>query len=331
MRDVARESGASLKTVSRVVNGSGGVSPDLSARVEAAVARLGYRPDDRARRLRQSAADTGTIGFVLIGIANPFFSALQRGIEEVVGAHDCLVLTGHALPGIEEYRLIESLVDRRVDGFIVVSASRDLGPLRAELDHGTPLVLLDHEMSTDVPIDVVRSDHHGGAKAATEHLINRGHTKIAYLGDDPHLFSGGHRRDGFRDAMAAAGLEVRPEWCRAESHTVDEWRQIALEVFGADSRPSAVFTAQNLVTTGAVNALHSLGLQHDVAMVGFDDLDLADVIDPSITVIPQQPEELGRRAAEILFERISGSEDPPFRDIVAHAILERGSGEIPAL
>ena len=99
MRDVARESKVSLKTVSRVVNRSGGVSPDLTSRVEAAVARLGYRPDDRARRLRQNAADTGTIGFVLIGIANPFFSALQRGIEEVVGAHDCLVLTGHAAAG----------------------------------------------------------------------------------------------------------------------------------------------------------------------------------------------------------------------------------------
>ena len=85
------------------------------------------------------------------------------------------------------------------------------------------------------------------------------------------------------------------------------------------------------MTLGAVNALHSLGLQHEVAMVGFDDVDLADVIDPSITVIPQQPEELGRRAAEILFERINGSDDPPFRDIVARAIVERGSGEIPAL
>lgn len=331
MHDVAHEAGVSLKTVSRVVNSEDGVSQDLTSRVEAAIVTLGYRPNEPARRLRQSGTDTNTIGFVLIGHANPFFSALQRGIEDVVRARDCLVLTGNALPGDGEYRLIESLVDRRVDGFIVVSASRDCRPLRAEVDRGTPVVLLDLEMATDVPVDVVRSDHYGGARTATEHLISGGHTEIAYMGDDPLLFSGGLRLDGFRDAMASAGLATPADRLIVGSHTPDEWRGIAAELFGADPHPTAVFAAQNFVTMGAVRALHDLGLQHTVAVVGFDDVDFADALDPGITVVPQRPEELGRRAAEVLFARIDGDDHSRIVDIFDHSLVTRGSGEIPPL
>jgi len=330
MHDVARESGVSLKTVSRVVNSEDGVSQQLTTRVESAIVKLGYRPNEPARRLRQTGSDTGIIGFVLIGLANPFFSALQRGIEEVVRARDSLVLTGNALPGADEYRLIESLVDRRVDGFIVVSASRDCEPLRAEIDRGTPVVLLDLEMAADVPVDVVRSDHYGGARAATEHLIDHGHTEIAYMGDDPLLFSGGLRLDGFQDAMASAGLVTPADRLIMGPHTPHEWRGIALELFEAVPRPTAVFTAQNFVTMGAVRALHELGLNNTVALVGFDDVDLADALDPGITVVPQESEELGRRAAEILFARIDGDDSPWIVDVVDHALVMRGSGEIPS-
>jgi LacI family transcriptional regulator len=331
MHDVAREAGVSLKTVSRVVNEESGVSQDLTCRVEAAIATLGYRPNEPARRLRQAGTDTGTIGFVLIGHANPFFSALQRGIEEVVRARDCLVLTGNALPGDGEYRLIESLVDRRVDGFIVVSASRDCRPLRAEIDHGTPVVLLDLEMATDVPVDIVRSDHYGGAEIATGHLISNGHTEIAYMGDDSLLFSGGLRFDGFRDTMVSAGLTTPVDRSVVGSHTPDEWRGIATEMFGRDPHPTAIFTAQNFVTMGVVRALHDLDLQHSVAVVGFDDVDFADALDPGITVVPQQPEELGRRAAEVLFSRVDGGDHPRIVDIFGHSLVARGSGEIPPL
>lgn len=329
MVDVAHRAGVSLKTVSRVVNGEDGVSGELVARVADAVAALGYRPDDRARRLRRAESRTGTIGFVLVDVANPFFSSTLRGIEDVARSRHCLVLAG-STDGSEmrERQLVEAFIDRRLDGLIVVPSGRGLGALAAEIELGTPVVILDLEMDTDVALDLVRSDHYGGAAAATRHLLANGHRDIAYMGDDRSIFSARLRLDAFRDVMRSEGLDLSDGRIVLGSHSVDEWCELALAVFGAPSRPTAVFTGQNFVTMGAVRALHELGLQHRVAMVGFDEIDMAESLDPGITVIPQDPRDLGRRAAELLFDRIAGDDRPPTRDIVVHPLIERGSGEI---
>ncbi|HUP17949.1 MAG TPA: LacI family DNA-binding transcriptional regulator [Acidimicrobiia bacterium] len=329
MLDVARQAGVSLKTVSRVVNREDGVSADLAARVESAVASLSYRPDDRARRLRRYANHTGSIGFVLVDVANPFFSAILRGIEEEARNRDCLVLAG-STDGSEERerQLIEAFIDRRVDGLILVPSGEGLGPLRDEIDRGTPVVVVDLELAGDQPVDLVRSDHYGGGVAATRHLIDHGHTEIAYLGDDPSIFSARLRLDGFRHAMKSAGLKAPPSREVFGSHSAEEWRPIALNLFSTDPAPTAVFTAQNFATIGAVHALHDLGLQHKVALVGFDDVDLAGAVDPGLTVVPQEPRQLGRRAAELLFERIDGLDHPRRNEIIDHRLVRRGSGEI---
>lgn len=330
MHDVAREAGVSLKTVSRVVNREGGVSEALTARVESAVAAMGYRPDDRARRLRRAAPHAATIGFVLVDVANPFFSSLLRGIEDVARSRGCLVLAGSTdRSEVRERRLIEELVDRRVDGLIVAPSGTDVALLTAEIHRGSPVVLLDRELPGDVPLDVVRSDHYGGALAATRHLLDRGHTEVAYLGDDLQIFTARLRLAGFRDAMDAAGLRVPDDRVISGSYPADEWRTITSGLFEAEPHPTALFTAQNYVTIGSVNALHDLGLQHRIALVGFDDFELAETLDPAITVVPQQPREMGRRAAELLFRRIDGTDEPPIRDIIDHPLVARGSGEIP--
>ena len=171
MRDVADRAGVSFKTVSRVVNVEGGVSPDLVERVEAAVQALGYRPDGRARHLRQGGTTTGAIGFILVDVANPFFSSILRGIEEVARTHDTLVLAGSTDGAVaREDQLIEAFVSRRVDGLIIVPSGTGAGALQGELDRGTPVVFLDLEPS-DSAVDLVRSDHRGGAELATRHLL----------------------------------------------------------------------------------------------------------------------------------------------------------------
>jgi LacI family transcriptional regulator len=329
MHDVAREAGVSLKTVSRVVNDEGGVSPEFTNRVEAAITELGYRPDDRARRLRQAASRTGTIGFVLVDVANPFFSSILRGIEEVARARDYLVLAGSTDGSpARERQLVERFIGRRVDGLIVVPSAGGDDLLRAEIKRGSPVVLLDLEIESAEPVDLVRSDHYGGAKAATEHLLELGHRDIAYMGDDPDIMSARHRLKGFRDAMAEAGIEVHESRVFAGTHTDAQWRFMAGQFFGTDTQTTAVFTAQNLVTMGVVTALHDLGLQHSVAVVGFDEIAFGEVIEPGITVIPQQPRELGRRAAELLFDQIDGSDRPRAQIVIDHELIQRGSGEI---
>ncbi len=328
MRDVAERAGVSFKTVSRVVNDEGGVSSDLAERVAAAVTQLGYRPDGRARHLRQGGTITGAIGFVLVDVANPFFSSILRGIEEVARDHDTLVLAGSTDGLVDrENQLVEAFISRRVDGLIVVPSGTGVGALTTELDRGTPVVFLDLEPD-DRNVDLVRSDHHGGAAIATQHLLDHGHTDIAFIGDDPTIFSAGCRLDGFREAAAAAGITVPNHRIITGRHSSDTWRTIVADHLRRPNPPTAVFTAQNFITVGAAPALHDLDLRRTVAHIGVDDSELADIVDPGISVVPQQPRELGRRAAEQLFRRIDGDRSEPIRDIIESPVIARGSGEI---
>ncbi|MEZ5339978.1 MAG: LacI family DNA-binding transcriptional regulator [Acidimicrobiales bacterium] len=300
IRDVAERAGVSFKTVSRVVNGEGGVSPGMKARVDEAVAELGFRLDERARNLRQGESPATTIGFVLVDVANEFFGSLLRGIEEVATARQCVVLSGSTDRSPErERQLIDAFVGRRVDGLIVVYSGSSAAALNAEIARGTPIVFLDLEPE-DVKADLVRSDHYAGAKLATEHLLKHGHVDIAYFGDDSTVVSANQRLLGHLDTMREAGCEVTRDRTVTGSHSAGEWRTIALEALGVPSPPTAVVTAQNIITVGTVAALHELGLQRTIAQVGFDDVDLAAVVEPPITVVPQRPIELGRRAAEQL-------------------------------
>ena len=331
MRDVAAEAGVSFKTVSRVINGEGGVSESLVTRVERAVAELGYRPDQRARLLRRSTSSPATIGFVMVDVANDFASNLLRGVEEVAMERQCLVMAGSTEGrGEREEHLVDAFIQRRVAGLIVVPAGSTGPTLRSEISRGTPVVFVDLEPE-HADVDLVRSDHRAGAVAATRHLLAHGHTDIAYFGDDPAFFSARLRIDGFRQAMAEAGHSVDARRVVTGSHSHHEWTEIIERYFVEDPRPTAVFTAQNFVTLGAVRALHHLGLRTTVAQVGFDDIDLADAVTPGVSVVPQQPRELGRRAAHQLFRRLDGEDGPPLRQIIPSDLIARGSGEIGRL
>ena len=328
MRDVAERAGVSFKTVSRVVNHEGGVRPEPVDSVRAAVAELGYRPDDRARRLRQGDSRAGTIGFVLVDIANPFFSSIMRGIEAVAQEHDTLLLAASTDGDQDrENQIVNAFVARRVDGLIVVSSGSADGPLAVELDRGSPVVFLDLEPS-NLRGDLVRGDHFGGSVLATEHLLAHGHVDIAFFGDESSVFSARLRREGFCEAMHAAGLRVDDERIVHGRHTDDVWREIIRDYMRRPKAPTAMFTAQNFVTLGAVGALHDLDLHHRVAMVGFDEITLADAIEPGITTVPQHPLELGRAAARQLFARIEGSDEPFVHLVAPSTVIERGSGEI---
>lgn len=333
MRDVAAQAGVSFKTVSRVINDEGGVSDALVRRVRKAVADLGYRPDQRARNLRQSTSEATTIGFVLVDVANPFFGSILRGIEEVATERGCLVLAGSTEGSRKrEQQLVDTFVERRVAGLIVISSGAAEATLKAELKRGTPVVFVDLEPDPGSgleQVDLVRSDHMAGAVAATEHLIAHGHRTIAYFGDDPRIFSARLRLDGYRRAMADAGLDIDESMIVVGSHTQDDWEEIIASFLeDSHSPPSAIFTAQNYVTVGAVRALHRLGLRQTMAHVGFDDVDMADVVSPGISVVPQNPRELGRQAAELLFARLDGDTTPPRAQVMASPLIQRGSGEI---
>ncbi len=329
MRDVADAAGVSLKTVSRVVNREEGVSSDLVQRVDAAIERLRYVPDERARTLRLLDARPSSIGLVLSDVANPFFSAVLRGLEDVAQSHRCFVLSASSDNHDDRQEdLIQSMIQRRVSGLVVVSPNDHPRSLSADDLRGTPLVFLDCE-PTHHDYDSVRTDHLQAAVSMTRHLIAHGHRHIGFLGDDPDIFSARLRLQGFLQAMSEAGLDVQDDWIVTGRRTPLQWATTATQwLSNLPERPTAVVTAQNFVTIGMVRALHQLGLQRAVALVGMDDLELGDVVEPGISVLPQHPFDLGRRAGELLFRRLDGETHSPARELLLSAIIMRGSGEI---
>jgi LacI family transcriptional regulator len=334
IKDVAEAADVSFKTVSRVVNREPGVSEVLAERVNEAIKALGYQRDDRAKSLRRRDEGSSTIGFAHADIANPFFAAVHDALEQVATDQGFLILTGTCAEDAErQSELIGAFARRRVDGLVVVPAGpgerTDSTALRAEIELGTPVVFIDRE--PELPGDVVLSDHRGGAQQAAEHLMARGHQNIAFIGDQKYLFSAAERRIGFEAAVAASDSVEATIITDIDSLDAAERTTIELMQRPRAERPTALFTAQNYITLGAVRALHNLGLQHEVALVGFDDLSLADVIEPGLTVVAQNPEEVGRRAGALLFRRISGLTGGSVREIVPVSLICRGSGEIVAV
>jgi LacI family transcriptional regulator len=330
MREVAALAGVSLKTVSRVVNREGGVSPALDARVERAVKALDYRHDVGASSLRRADRRTATIGLLLDDVANPFSSAIHRAIEDVARARDILVFAGSndAEPERQE-RLIHELVSRRVDGLIVVPAGRAHAALLRARHLGRPIVFIDRPADFD-DADSVTVDNRAGARAATCHLAAHGHRRIAFLGDLRTIWTAAERHLGYLDGLAAERLPLDPRWVRDDLHSSAAAEQAAHELLAAEEAPSALFTGQNLITIGAIRALQALGRQHDVALIGFDDVLLADLLDPPVSIIAQDPATIGKTAADLLFARLDGESAAPQHIVVPTRLIPRGSGEIPA-
>lgn len=329
MRDVAALAGVGLKTVSRVVNDVPTVAPDLAQRVRTAAEKLGYRPNLTAASLRRSGGRTNTIGLLLEDVGNPYSSALHRAVEDVARVRDVLVLAGSLDEDPRRERdFIRTLIDRRVDGMIVMPAGRDHRYIVAEQQTGTAFVFVDREPSP-LLADAVVSDNRGGAGEAVRHLLRHGCRTVAYLGDDLGIATARQRFLGFRDALAAAGLDAAGAVAVHGLRTAREAKRAAAELLASDP-PDGLFTSQNLVTLGTVGALHALGLQHEVALVGFDDVALADLLRPGLTVMAQDPAALGRLAAQRLFDRVDGDASPPAVLTVATRLLPRGSGELRA-
>lgn len=334
MKDVANLAEVSFKTVSRVVNLEAGVSATLVNRVNAAIDDLGYEPDHGARTLRRRARTAATIGFIHTNMANPFFAEVHSSFEEIAAEHSCLILSGSAAGKPERQdALVRAFAGRRVDGLAVVPVGdADATPPAAliqEIERGTPVVFIDREPG--IPGDVVLSDHRGGAQLATEHLLSRGHRRVAFLGSRERVHSARERRAGFEQSMSEA--ECRPAAIITDLHTPDESTAVVRELFSRSTRerPTALFAAQNGLTLGAVRALHQLDLHREIALVGFDDVETADIVEPGVTTVPQNAAEVGRRAGQLLFSRLLDGRVEPIREIVPVDLVERGSGEIEPL
>jgi LacI family transcriptional regulator len=331
MRDVAALAGVGLKTVSRVVNDVPTVAPDLAERVRAAAEKLGYRPNLTASNLRRGDGRTNTVGLLVEDVSNPFSSAIHRAVEDLARKRGVLLLTGSLDEDpARERELAKILIDRRVDGLIIVPAGHDHRYVVAEQQTGTAFVFIDR-LPSPLVADAVVTDHRLGSEKGVTHLLRTGRTNICYLGDVLTIPTARERFAGYEDALAAARLSPQTSLVRHGLRTTEQARQAARDLLAAASPPEAIFASQNLVTIGVIEALHELGMHEQVALVGFDDVPLAAALHPGITVIAQNPMDIGRLAAERLFARIDGDRSPPMVHTVPSRLIIRGSGELPAV
>jgi LacI family transcriptional regulator len=330
MRDVAALAGVGVMTVSRVVNGRGGVSAQRTARVWQAIEKLDYRHNVTARHLRLTGQPTATIGVLLEDVANPFAAELLRAVENVVSEQACLVLCASSDgDAARERALLNAFCARRVDGLIIMPCGPDYRYLLPELRRGAQVVFADRPAPT-IAADTVISDNFGGARLAVTHLLDRGHTRIGFLGDLRRIYTAAERYRGYRAALQDAGIDPDERLIRRDVHSELSALQTTQELFTAPNAPTAIFTAQNLLTIGARMALQHMGAERIIAHVGFDDIPLAELLDPGITVIAQDPPALGELAAQLLLRRILDPHGSPETVEVPTTMLTRGSGEIPS-
>ncbi|MEV6564914.1 LacI family DNA-binding transcriptional regulator [Streptomyces kronopolitis] len=325
MKDVAARAGVGLKTVSRVVNGEPGVTPDTERRVQEAITSLGFRRNDSARILRKGR--TASIGLVLEDLADPFYGPLNRAVEEVARSHGALLINGSSAEDpSREQELVLALCARRVDGLVIIPAGDDHRYLEPEITAGIATVFVDRPAGR-IEADAVLSDNYGGARDAVAHLIAHGHRRIGFIGDQPRIHTARERLRGYHAAMAAAGLPVDDSWVSLGSTAPDRVRAATTTMLDAPAGVTALFAGNNRVTVTAVRVLRER--PRPVALVGFDDFELADLVRPAITVVTQDPADMGRTAAGLLFRRLDGIEDPPRSTEIPTRLIARGSGEIP--
>lgn len=328
MKDVAALAGVGLATVSRVINGVP-VDPVLTERVLEAARQLEYRKDTAATSLRRADRRTNTIGLVLEDVANPFSSALHRAIEDVSVHRGLLVLAGSSDEEPEREReLLRVLHTRRVDGLIVVPTGAADEELGAAHRAGIPVVCVDR--ASLVPgVSTVVVDNRGGVGQAVRALHALGHRRIGFVADNSSLWTARERLAGFTETMAALRCRTHRAWVRCDVHGSPAARTVVTRMLAGRTAPTAIITAQNSLTIGARRALVELGLHHTIAHVGFDDFPQADMLDPPVSVIAQDPTEMGRQAALIVVARLDEAQQPPELVTLPTRYIARGSGEIP--
>ena len=314
IKDVAQRAGVSTATVSRVLNNAGNVDPDKFERVEAAIVELRYRRNLVARGLRTQRSHIFSL--LCSDIENPFFTSICRAIEDVSSKAGFSVLicnTDGDLAKEREY--IDMLAAQSVSGVIISptsSTGTDVGPL---LRQRIPMVAVDRRLPVET--DSVFVDNRLGAYEATRHLLASGSRRIACITGPKTAMTAQDRLAGYKDALAEAGLRSSASLIRHADFKDAGGYAAARELMSKPNRPDALFVANNRMTTGALLALKDLAIHvpDEVAIVGFDDLAWADLVNPTISTVRQPTYELGRSAAQMLLDRIGTD------DVVGHRTL----------
>ena len=331
LKDVARLSGVSAMTVSRVINGGERVSPQTRQKVEQAIAELGYVPSRVARGLIRQK--THTLALIVPDVANPFFTLIVRGAEDVARRADYRIILCDTRADLTiERDVIEEMIAHRVEGIAIAPVSdRSRSHLRRLTRYGVPFVLIDRTVP-GVDCDVVVGDSAGGARRLLEHLIGLGHRRIGLIVESDEVSTARDRREGYEQALRAAGLPLDPTLILRATVDPDGGFDGMRRLLELEQPPTAVFTVNNLVALGAIEAVRAHGLEvpDDIALVCFDDIEYASRLYPFLTVMAQPAETLGSLGTQLLLDRVEGRARDKSRVVVlpAQFLVRRSCGAV---
>jgi LacI family transcriptional regulator len=312
MKDVAAHAAVSVATVSAVLNGNKYVSSGLTQRVRESIKQLGYERNSLAQGLKMQTSHA--IGLIISDITNPFFTSVVRGVEDVANTRNFSLILGNTDEDLKkEKSYIRLLESKRADGLIVAVTAGSHEYLHAWPARHLPLVSIDRSLFA-LGIDSVLVDNVAGARKAVEHLITLGHRRIGVVTGIPGITTTEERLIGYKQALEAHGIPFDPTLVAVADSRVEGGKFGTLQLLTqGTTRPTAFFVMNGLMVIGALQAITEVGLccPQDIALVGFDDFEWAAVMHPRLTTVRQPTYEIGRRAAQILFERLEKRDTVP--------------------
>jgi LacI family transcriptional regulator len=325
IREVAEIAGVSNATVSHVINNTRVVSPETRQRVLNAMAELNYRPNALARSLRQGK--TNTLGLVLPDSANPFFAEISRSIEdEAFNKGYSVFLCNTELDTRRERFYVDVLSKKQVDGIIFVAAGDQADSLGFLARENMPVVMIDRNLP-NVEVDAVLSDHQLGGFLATRHLLQLGHTRIACIAGPSSITPSAERITGYQNALDQANIPFDEKLVIRGDYHAQSGMDITHFILEMNPRPTAIFALNDLMALGALRAAAEDGcsVPADLAVVGYDDLELSQFSNPPLTTIAQPKKEIGLQAVSLLVERIAQNSRPPRRLVLPPELIVRRS------
>ncbi len=327
MHDIARRAGVSVGTVSNVLNGLASVREPLRKRVLDAVDDTGYQPSQLARGLRR--VKTNMIGMIIPDITNPFFPAVVRGVEDVAFSNGYrLILCNTDNDHGKEKNHLDELRTYLPAGLIVIPSTFSDLTKQAEAYRkaGTSLVCVDRAPKNWLG-DTVTADNEAGAYEATRCLLQLGHRKVSAITGPSYLTNAQERTNGFLRATREKGISVRSEYIQEGTFEKLSGYSKARLLLRMTPRPTAIFAENDLIAFGALQAIREAGLRcpEDISLMGFDDLDLAAMMNPELSSVSQPGYQLGTTAATILISRVNGNSAPPEHIVLQTALRVRHS------
>ncbi len=306
LKAVAEHSKVSIATVSRVINNDPKVSRETVLKVQASIAALEYKPNRVAQRLRSSNSKTKLLGLIIPDIQNPFFVDVVRGVEDYAYQNNFAVMIGNFGQDEKKEKLyLDIFQSENIDGLIVAPIhGKDKG-IENLVKKDIPVVCIDRGL-TEIDVDVVKVDNETGAFNAIEHLLSIGHRRIAFISGNFKIPTYIERLSGYKKALEKYGVSYDDNLVFARNSDYKSGFEIANKILELEQRPTAIFSGNNLLTLGALEAIHAQNIRipEEISIIGFDDMPWSISLNPPLTAVRQPGFDMGRKAAEMLYERI---------------------------